>query len=105
MQSLEHLIIAEIDTLVDNAISSIKSMLADNAIARIKAIKSVDNTASALCQVTGFDANTGLYTAIAPDGSNHYFKYIGNASLVIGEQVSITTPDKAKFGYGDTKAR
>jgi hypothetical protein len=91
--------------LVDNAIPKIKSMLADNAITRIKAIKSVNNTAPTLCQVTGFDANTGLYTAIIPDGSICYFKYIGNAPLAIGEQVSITTPDKAAFGYGDTKAR
>ena len=80
-------------------------MLFQNAIARIKAIKPVDNTAPVLCQVTGFDANTGNYTAIAPDGSIHYFRYIGNASLAIGEQISVTTPDKAAFGYGDTKAR
>ena len=80
-------------------------MLADNASARIKAIKPVDNTAPVLCKVTGFDANTGLYTAIAPDGSKFYFEYIGNASLEIGEQVSITIPDKAAIGYGDTKAR
>ena len=85
--------------------NQLRTQLASNLIARIKAIKPVDNIAPVLCQVTGFDANTGLYTAIAPDGSNHYFKYIGNASLTIGEQVSITTPDKAKFGYGDTKAR
>ena len=85
--------------------NQLRTQLASNLIARIKAIKPVDNIAPVLCQVTGFDANTGLYTAIAPDGSNHYFKYIGNASLAIGEQVSITTPDKAKFGYGDTKAR
>jgi len=88
-----------------NAISKIKSMLDGNAIARIKAIKPVDNTAPVLCQVTGFDANAGMYTAIAPDGSNLYFRYIGNASLAIGEQVSLTSPDKAAFGYGDTKAR
>ena len=88
-----------------DAIDSIKLLLSQNAITRIKAIKPVDNTASVLCQFTDFDANTGNYTAIAPDGSIGYFKYIGNASLAIGEQVSITTPDKAKFGYGDTKAR
>jgi hypothetical protein len=88
-----------------NATNSIKSMLATNATIRIKATKPIDNTAPVLCQVTGFDANTGQYTAIAPDGSIQYFKYIGNASLAIGEQVSITTPDNAAFGYGDTKAR
>jgi hypothetical protein len=88
-----------------NAIDSIKTMLSQNATQRIKAIKPVDNTAPVLCQVTGFDANAGQYTAIAPDGSVRYFKYIGNASLAIGEQVSITTPDKAVVGYGDTKAR
>jgi hypothetical protein len=88
-----------------DATDSIKSMVATNAAQRIKAIKPIDNTAPVLGQVTGFDANVGQYTAISSDGSIRYFKYIGNASLAIGEQVSITTPDKAAIGYGDTKAR
>ena len=88
-----------------DAISLIKSSLSQNATNRTKAIKPVDNSAPILCAVTGFDANAGHYTAIAPDGSIRYFRYIGNASLAIGEQVSITTPDKAAIGYGDTKAR
>ncbi len=88
-----------------NAINTIKIMLSQNASSRIKSIAPIDNTAPTLCQATGYDANTGNYTAIAPDGSIRYFKYIGNASLAIGEQISITTPDKAAFGYGDTKAR
>jgi hypothetical protein len=88
-----------------DAIDSIKLLLSQNAITRIKAIKPVDLTAPTLCQVKGFDANTGLYIAIAPDGSINYFQHIGNASLAIGEQISITKPDKAVFGYGDNEAR
>ena len=84
--------------------NQLRTQLASNQADRIAKIKPQDNS-TVVCEVTGWDINVGAFTGKAPDGSIRYFRFIGNASLAIGEQVSITTPDKAVIGYGDTKAR
>ena len=56
-------------------------------------------------QVTGWDINTGAFKGKAPDGSARYFRFIGNASLPIGSQVSVVLPVGALIGWADTKAR
>ena len=71
------------------------------SIAKIKP----QDISTVVCEVTGWDLNVGAFTGKAPDGSIRYFRFIGNASLPIGSQVSIILPVGALIGYADTKAR
>jgi hypothetical protein len=87
-----------------NALSSLKSQLAANLTNRVKNLKPQDNS-TVICEVTGWDINTGSFTGKAPDGSIRYFRFIGNASLPIGSQVSVVLPSGALIGWADTKAR
>lgn len=87
-----------------DSLSSLKSQLATNLSDRVKALKPQDNS-TVVCEVTGWDINTGAFTGKAPDGSIRYFRFIGNASLPIGSQVSVVLPVGALIGWADTKAR
>lgn len=83
---------------------SLKSLLNANLIDRLKALETQDNS-TVVCEVTAWDINTGAFTGKAPDGSVRYFRFIGNASLPIGSQVSVVLPVGALIGWADTKAR
>lgn len=83
---------------------SLKSLLNANLIDRLKTLQTQDNS-TVVCEVTGWDINTGAFTGKAPDGSVRYFRFIGNASLPIGSQVSVVLPVGALIGWADTKAR
>lgn len=61
-------------------------------------------TGQELCTVAR-NISGNIFLAIAPDGSERTFRYLGNSGLAIGSQISITSPDLAVISYGDTKAR
>jgi hypothetical protein len=84
--------------------NQLHAQLDQNAAIRLNKIKPIDNS-TALCTVDSYDIKTGNYKGIAADGSVKYFRYIGNASLAIGSQISVITPSGALIGWGDTKAR
>lgn len=84
--------------------NQLRSQIASNLIKRLQQIKPQDNS-TVLCTVTDYDINTGAFTGKAPDGSLRYFRFIGNASLPIGSQVSVVLPEKGLVGWADTKAR
>ena len=83
---------------------SLKLSLARSQANRLAKIAPIDNSA-VICQVTNYDINTGSFIGAAPDGSTRYFRYIGNAALAIGEQVSVILPRQGIIGWADTKAR
>jgi hypothetical protein len=87
-----------------NAIKSLQFQIASNLTNRLQEIKPQDNS-TVVCEVMGFDVNVGAFTGKAPDGSLRYFRFIGNASLPIGSQISVVLPDKGLIGWGDTKSR
>lgn len=84
--------------------NQLRTQIAANLSDRLSKIKSQDNS-TVLCTVTAYDINTGAFTGKAPDGSLRYFRFIGNASLPIGSQVSVVLPEKGLIGWADTKAR
>lgn len=84
--------------------NQLRLQLATNLSDRVKALKPQDNS-TVVCEVTGWDINTGSFKGKAPDGSLRYFRFIGNASLPIGSQVSVVLPVGALIGWADTKAR
>lgn len=83
---------------------SLKTQLAANLVNRVKTLKPQDNS-TVVCEVMDWDINTGAFKGKAPDGSIRYFRFIGNASLPIGSQVSVVLPVGALIGWADTKAR
>lgn len=83
---------------------SLKLSLARSQANRLAKIAPIDNSA-VICQVTNYDINTSGYIGTAPDGSIRYFRYIGNAALAIGDQVSVVLPSQGVIGWADTKAR
>ncbi|MCA6510311.1 MAG: hypothetical protein IM566_04270 [Pseudanabaena sp. M152S2SP2A07QC] len=87
-----------------NIMNQLRSQLAANQADRIAKMKPQDNS-TVVCEVTGWDINVGAFTGKAPDGSLRYFRFIGNASLPIGSQVSVVLPMGASVGWADTKAR
>ena len=87
-----------------DSIASLQSQIATNFTKRIESIKPQDN-ATVVCEVTAWDVNVGAFKGKAPDGSLRYFRFIGNASLPIGSQVSVVLPEKGLIGWADTKAR
>ena len=84
--------------------NQLRTQLAANQADRLAKIKQQDNS-TVVCEVTGWDINTGAFTGKAPDGSLRYFRFIGNASLSIGSQVSVVLPMGALIGWADTEAR
>jgi hypothetical protein len=84
--------------------NQLRTQLATNLVNRVKTLKPQDNS-TVVCEVTAWDINTGAFTGKAPDGSVRYFRFIGNASLPIGSQVSVVLPVGALIGWADTKAR
>lgn len=62
------------------------------------------STGQELCTVIE-NVSGNIFRAEATDGSERLFRYIGNAGLAIGSQISITSPDLAIIAYGDTRAR
>ncbi len=58
----------------------------------------------ALCTVVK-NISGNIFLAELPDGSERTFRYLGNAGLAIGSQISITSTDLAVISYGDTPAR
>jgi hypothetical protein len=87
-----------------DSLSSVKLQLEKNASRRLSQEKPQDNSV-VVCEVTGYDIKTASFTGKAPDGSLRYFRFIGNATLPIGSQVSVVLPDKGLIGWVDTKAR
>lgn len=87
-----------------NSLSSIQLQLSTNLANRRRLEKPQDNS-TVVCEVTAWDINTGTFTGKAPDGSLRYFRFIGNASLPLGSQVSVVLPVGALIGWADTKAR
>jgi hypothetical protein len=85
-------------------LDTLRLQLETNATRRLSLEKQQDNSV-VVCEVTGYDIKTASYTAKAPDGSLRYFRFIGNATLPIGSQVSVVLPDKGLIGWVDTKAR
>ena len=83
---------------------SLKTQLATNLVNRVKSLQTQDNS-TVVCEVMGWDINIGAFKGKAPDGSIRYFRFIGNASLPIGSQVSVVLPVGALIGWADTKAR
>lgn len=83
---------------------SLKSQLATNLADRLKTLKPQDNS-TVVCEVMDWDINTGAFKGKAPDDSIRYFRFIGNASLPKGSQVSVVLPVGALIGWADTKAR
>lgn len=83
---------------------SLKTLLNANLIDRLKTLKPQDNS-TVVCEVMDWDINTGAFRGKAPDGSIRYFRFIGNASLPKGSQVSVVLPVGALIGWADTKAR
>jgi hypothetical protein len=83
---------------------SLKTQLAANLVNRVKTLRTQDNS-TVVCEVMDWDINTGAFKGKAPDGSLRYFRFIGNASLPIGSQVSVVLPVGALIGWADTKAR
>lgn len=84
--------------------NQLRLQLESNQTNRLKSQQPQDNS-TVVCEVTGWDINTGAFKGKAPDGSLKYFRFIGNASLPIGSQVSVVLPDKGLIGWADTKAR
>ncbi len=84
--------------------NQLRSQLATNQTNRMAKMKPQDNS-TVVCEVTGWDINVGAFTGKAPDGSLRYFRFIGNASLQIGSQVSVVLPMRGLIGWADTKAR
>jgi hypothetical protein len=84
--------------------NALRLQLETNANRRLSLEKQQDNSV-VVCGVTGYDIKTASYTGKAPDGSLRYFRFIGNAALPIGSQVSVVLPDKGLIGWVDTKAR
>lgn len=83
---------------------SLKSLLNANLIDRLKSLQTQDNS-TVVCEVMDWDINYCAFKGKAPDGSIRYFRFIGNASLPIGSQVSVVLPVGALIGWADTKAR
>ena len=79
-------------------------MLSDSSINRIKSLEA-KNQSQQLYSVSRWDINAACFVGIAPDGSEKYFRFIGNGSLAIGSQISITSPEISIIGWGDTQAR
>jgi hypothetical protein len=84
--------------------NSLKYLLSANQTQRLKSLNTVENSA-VVCEVISWNIATGTFTGKAPDGSLRYFRFIGNASLPLGSQVSVVTPDGSLIGWADTKAR
>jgi len=84
--------------------NALKLQLEQNASRRLSLEKSQDNSV-VVCEVVGYDIATASFKGKAPDGSLRYFRFIGNAALPIGSQVSVVLPDKGLIGWADTKAR
>lgn len=84
--------------------NQLKIQLNDNLINRLQTIKPNNNSA-VICEVQSFDVNTGAFIGEAADGSLRYFRFIGNASLPIGSQVSVVLPEKGLIGWADTESR
>ena len=87
-----------------NSLDSLQIQIAENFTKRIQKMKPENNSA-VICEVQSYDVNTGAFIGKAPDGSLRYFRFIGNASLPIGSQVSVVLPEKGLIGWADTKAR
>jgi len=83
---------------------SLKTLLNANLIDRLKSLKPQDNS-TVVCEVMDWDINYCAFKGKAPDGSIRYFRFIGNASLPKGSQVSVILPVGALIGWADTKAR
>ena len=83
---------------------SLKTLLNANLIDRLKSLKPQDNS-TVVCEVMDWDINYCAFKGKAPDGSIRYFRFIGNASLPIGSQVSVVLPIGALIGLAGTKAR
>jgi hypothetical protein len=90
--------------LADKNMNALRSQLEQNASRRLSQEKPQDNSV-VVCEVTGYDIKTASFTGKSPDGSLRYFRFIGNATLPIGSQVSVVLPDKGLIGWVDTKAR
>jgi|GEM_PF-2085455 len=89
-----------------SALQNIKNQLSRNLSQRLMLGKSQEQDNSVIvCEVTGYDIATSSFKGKAPDGSLRYFRFIGNASLTVGSQVSVVLPDKGLIGWADTKAR
>ena len=78
--------------------------IAANTAQRLARDKPQDNS-RVVCEVTGWDITKGAFAGKAPDGSIRYFRFIGNASLPVGSQVSVILPSGSLIGWADTKAR
>jgi hypothetical protein len=87
-----------------NATSKLNQQLSTNLLQRLGKIKPQDNS-TVVCEVTRYNIDTGTFEGKAPDGSLRYFRFIGNASLPIGSQVSVILPEQGTIGWADTKAR
>jgi hypothetical protein len=87
-----------------SALNNIQLQQAINLRTRLSLEKSQDNSV-VVCEVVGYDIATASFKGKAPDGSLRYFRFIGNAALPIGSQVSVVLPDKGLIGWVDTKAR
>jgi hypothetical protein len=86
--------------------NQLRLQLETNAARRLSLEKQQDQDNSVvICEVIGYDIATASFKGKAPDGSLRYFRFIGNASLPIGSQVSVVLPDKGLIGWVDTKAR
>ncbi len=86
--------------------NQLRAQLSRNLSQRLAVEKSQEQDNSVVvCEVTGYDIATSCFKGKAPDGSLRYFRFIGNASLPKGSQVSVVLPDKGLIGWVDTKAR
>lgn len=84
--------------------NQLRLQLETNAARRLSLEKQQDNSV-VVCEVIDWDINTGAFKGKAPDGSIRYFRFIGNASLPKGSQVSVVLPIGGLIGWADTKAR
>jgi hypothetical protein len=84
--------------------NQLKSQLTANANKRLSLEKPQDNS-TVICEVMDWDINYCAFKGKAPDGSLRYFRFIGNASLPLGSQVSVVLPVGALIGWADTEAR
>ena len=87
-----------------DSINSLQIQIATNLTKRLQTIQHENNSA-VICEVQNYDVNTGVFVGKASDDSLRYFRFIGNASLPIGSQVSVVLPEKGLIGWADTKSR
>ena len=87
-----------------HSLDSLQIQIAKNFTNRLQSMKPENNSA-VICEVISYDVNTGAFVGKASDDSLRYFRFIGNASLPIGSQVSVVLPEKGLIGWADTKSR